>query len=58
MESKKHRIFLAHNSCLNSAYDLNVLRAGLAGDGYEVVAQPEEADEVLHGRRSPTAGSR
>jgi len=47
MESKKHRIFLAHNSCLNSAYDLNVLRAGLAGDGYEVVAQPEEANEVI-----------
>jgi len=47
MESKKHRIFLAHNSCLNSAYDLNVLRAGLTGDGYEVVAQPEEADEVI-----------
>lgn len=47
MENKKHRVFLAHNSCLNSAYDLNVLRAGLRGDGYEVVARPEDADEVV-----------
>jgi len=47
VESKKHRVFLAHNSCLNSAYDLNVLRAGLASDGYEVVTRPEDADEVV-----------
>ena len=47
MENIRRRVFLAHNSCLNSAYDLNVLKAGLAEGGYEVVAQPEEADEVV-----------
>lgn len=47
MESRKHRIFFAHNSCLNSSYDLNVLKAGLAAAGYETVDRPEDADEVV-----------
>ncbi|WP_343641471.1 hypothetical protein [Roseateles sp.] len=47
MRDKNCRIFLAHNSCLNSAYDLKVLSAGLVSGGYEVVTRPEDADEVL-----------
>lgn len=47
MTKAKHRVFLAHNACLNSSYDLNVLKVGLAGDGYEVVDRPEDADEVV-----------
>lgn len=41
------KVFLAHNTCLNAAYDFNVLQAGLAEGGYEVVDRPELADEVI-----------
>jgi tRNA-2-methylthio-N6-dimethylallyladenosine synthase len=44
---QRKKIFLAHNSCLNSSYDLNVLRAGLTKGDFEVVDQPEMADEVI-----------
>lgn len=45
--SPKKRIFMAHNSCLNSSYDLNLLKAGLEKERYEIVNQPELADEVI-----------
>lgn len=45
--SIKKKLFLAHNSCLNSSYDLNVLKAGLEQGGYEIVETPELADEVI-----------
>lgn len=48
MNTGKQRIFLAHNSCLNASYDLNVLRIGLESCGYEIVSQPEDADEVIY----------
>lgn len=41
------KIFLAHNACLNAAYDLNVLEAGLIQTGFEVVDSPESADEIF-----------
>lgn len=47
METQKKRIFLAHNSCLNSSYDLNLLKAGLEKGDFEIVDQPETADEVI-----------
>lgn len=47
MDTQKKRIFLAHNSCLNSSYDLNLLKAGLQRGHYELVDQPELADEVI-----------
>lgn len=47
MEVIKKRIFLAHNSCLNSSYDLNLLKAGLKKADYEIVEQPELADEII-----------
>ena len=47
MGNNKKRIFLAHNSCLNSSYDLNLLKAGLQKSDYEIVEQPELADEVI-----------
>lgn len=47
MNMNGRRVFLAHNSCLNSSYDLNVLRVGLEQNGYCVVDQPELADEVI-----------
>lgn len=48
MSSGKRRVFLAHNSCLNASYDLNVLRIGLESGGYEIVGRPEDADEVIY----------
>ncbi|MBB1295681.1 radical SAM protein [Pseudoalteromonas sp. SR41-4] len=42
------KLYLAHNTCLNSSYDLNVLEAGLVQKGYELVSQPEDADEVIY----------
>lgn len=42
------KLYLAHNTCLNSSYDLNVLEAGLVQKGYEIVSQPEDADEVIY----------
>ena len=30
MNQNGRRVFLAHNSCLNSSYDLNVVKVGLA----------------------------
>lgn len=42
------KLYLAHNTCLNSSYDLNVLEAGLIQKGYELVSQPEDADEVIY----------
>ncbi|MFM0726401.1 radical SAM protein [Paraburkholderia strydomiana] len=47
MNQNGRRVFLAHNSCLNSSYDLNVLKVGLERDGYVIVDQPELADEVI-----------
>ncbi|MEX3960475.1 radical SAM protein [Trinickia sp. EG282A] len=47
MNAYSRRVFLAHNACLNSSYDLNVLKAGLERHGYEVVDKPEAADEVI-----------
>lgn len=47
METKIKRVFLAHNSCLNSSYDLNLLKAGLEKGQYDIVDQPEMADEVI-----------
>lgn len=41
------KVFLAHNACLNAGYDLNVLRAGIAASGHEIVEQPELADEIV-----------
>nr|WP_283817524.1 radical SAM protein [Herbaspirillum sp. C7C8] len=38
---------MAHNSCLNASYDLNVLKIGLEKSGYQIVNQPEDADEVI-----------
>lgn len=43
----KKKVFLAHNTCLNAAYDLNVLQAGLAQGEFEVVERPELADEII-----------
>lgn len=48
MQNRKCRIFLAHNSCLNASYDLNVLKIGLGANGYEIVDRPEDADEVIY----------
>lgn len=48
METNKRKIFLAHNSCLNSSYDLNLLKSGLVKGQYEIVNQPELADEVIY----------
>lgn len=47
MNQNRCRVFLAHNSCLNSSYDLNVLKVGLEREGYDIVDQPELADEVI-----------
>ncbi len=47
MEKTKKRIFLAHNACLNSSYDLNLLEVGLRRGGFEIVQQPELADEIV-----------
>lgn len=44
---KKKKIFLAHNTCLNAAYDLNVLQAGLVQADHEIVDRPELADEII-----------
>ncbi|NML43470.1 radical SAM protein [Ramlibacter sp. G-1-2-2] len=44
---KKKKVFLAHNTCLNAAYDLNVLQAGLAQGEFEIVERPELADEII-----------
>lgn len=41
------KIFLAHNACLNAAYDFNVLEAGLVQAGFEIVDSPELADEIF-----------
>ena len=43
----KKKVFLAHNTCLNAAYDLNVVQAGLAQADYEIVDRPELADEII-----------
>ncbi len=43
-----HRVFLAHNACLNASYDFNLLREGLQRRGFEIVERPEEADEVIY----------
>lgn len=43
----KKKLFLAHNTCLNAAYDLNVLKAGLAQAEFEIVDRPELADEII-----------
>jgi tRNA A37 methylthiotransferase MiaB len=43
----KKKVYLAHNSCMNSAYDLNVLQGGLAQADFEVVDEPEAADEII-----------
>jgi tRNA A37 methylthiotransferase MiaB len=42
------KIYLAHNTCLNASYDLNVLQAGLDQQGFEIVTQPELADEIIY----------
>ncbi|WP_167816822.1 radical SAM protein [Aliivibrio fischeri] len=42
------KIYLAHNTCLNSSYDLNVLQAGLIQKGNEIVSSPEDADEIIY----------
>lgn len=42
------KIYFAHNTCLNSSYDLNVLRAGLVQKGLEIVSRPEDADEIIY----------
>lgn len=47
LETRKRKIFLAHNSCLNSSYDLNLLKVGLEKGGFEIVDHPEIADEVI-----------
>lgn len=41
------KVFLAHNACLNSGYDLNVLRSGIERGGSTIVDSPEEADEIV-----------
>lgn len=43
----KKKVFLAHNTCLNAAYDLHVLQAGLVQTDYEIVDRPELADEII-----------
>ena len=43
----KKKVFFAHNTCLNAAYDLNVLQAGLAQAEFEIVDRPELADEII-----------
>lgn len=48
MSSVRRRVFLAHNSCFNASYDLNILRIGLERGGYEIVSRPEHADEVIY----------
>lgn len=42
------KVYVAHNTCLNSAYDLNVLQAGLIQEGYAIVSSPEDADEIIY----------
>lgn len=42
------KIYIAHNTCLNSSYDLNVLRAGITQEGFEIVSRPEDADEIIY----------
>ncbi|WP_101757290.1 radical SAM protein [Oceanicoccus sp. KOV_DT_Chl] len=42
------KIYFAHNTCLNSSYDLNVLRTGLDQEGLEIVSRPEDADEIIY----------
>lgn len=44
---QKKKVFLAHNACLNAAYDFNVLEAGLIQSGFDIVDSPELADEVI-----------
>jgi len=41
------KVFFAHNACLNAAYDLNVLRAGIKDSGQQIVDRPELADEIV-----------
>lgn len=43
----RKKVYLAHNSCMNAAYDLNVLQGGLSEADFEVVDQPEAADEII-----------
>ncbi|MHB8390054.1 MAG: radical SAM protein [Acidobacteriaceae bacterium] len=43
----KKKLFLAHNTCINAAYDLNVLQAGLVQADFEIVDRPELADEII-----------
>ena len=42
------KIYFAHNTCLNSSYDFNVLQAGLIQQGHEIVSCPEDADEIIY----------
>lgn len=41
------RVLIAHNACLNAAYDVNVVSEGLKRSGVVVVAKPEDADEIV-----------
>lgn len=43
----KKKVFIAHNACLNSSYDLKVVEAGLGLKDFEIVTSPELADEIL-----------
>jgi tRNA-2-methylthio-N6-dimethylallyladenosine synthase len=42
------KVYFAHNTCLNSSYDLNVLQSGLDQNGFEIVSTPEQADEIIY----------
>jgi len=42
------KVYIAHNTCLNSSYDLNVLQSGLDQNGFEIVSMPEQADEIIY----------
>lgn len=41
------RLFIKHNGCLNLSYDFNIAKSGLEKAGYELVSDPDEADEIV-----------
>lgn len=41
------KLFVAHNSCLNASYDINVVKEGLRKAKYNLTETAQEADEII-----------
>ena len=41
------KIYIKHNGCLNLSYDFNITKSGLEKSGYEIVSNPNDAEEIV-----------